>query len=165
MQIGGDAFIQFEKFLTFPFLYSLKFVLFPLFVLAYLFKSVTRGRLIFAYLVFLWFLIPWLVLSTYKGELTDYYFLSNAFIALFVLAYLINRVLEFKKGILVIPVYACLFLFALVNVKNFFEFSHPVGLSEPRNEVQKAIREGKKIEFTEGDPKSYLYYMYNYQRK
>ena len=164
MQLGNDAFIQFEKFLSFKFLYPLKFILIPLFIFVYRYKSIVRQKLTLIYLILLWFLVPWVVLSAYKGEISDYYFAINSFIALFIIAYILRKMLEFRKVLMAIPVYLFLIFFAIVNIENFFAL-HPINLHNQRQEVLKAIREGKKIEFTQGDPKSYLYYLYTRNKK
>ena len=164
MQLAGDSFIQIEKFLTFRVLYPLKFIIIPFFVFSYLHKSVSREKLIFVYLVVLWFLVPWVVLSTYSGEISDYYFAINSFVGLLAISYLLVRVFEFRKGILIVPVSLLLVLFSFFNIQNFFTL-HQANLYEKRQKVEKAVRERRKIEFTEGVPESYLYYIYTRNKK
>lgn len=159
LQLFNDAFIQFEPILTFPMFKSLKFVFIPLFIFVYLFKSISREKLRFCYLVILWFLVPWFVLATYSGEISDYYFSTNRFLALIVLSYLIFKLFEIKSIILKICIIIFAFYYSLFNLQKFFT-STSAGLDIHRKSVKEAIMSGKVIEFKEGDPTSYLYYIY-----
>ncbi len=156
-QLFNDALIQFEPILAFPILKPLKFILIPLFIFVYLFKSLSREKLLFCYLVILYFLVPWLVLSTYSGEISDYYFAINRFVALLIIAYFINFVLStnFLLGKIVIII---LILVYSINGINALFVYKDVGLYDRENTVRKAILEGKEIGFQQGVPESYIYY-------
>lgn len=158
-QLLGDALIQFEPYFTFSALKSLKFILLPLFFFIYLYESLSRKRLILSYLMLLWFLVPWFVLATYSGEISDYYFSINRFLALIALSYLIFRLFEIKSIILKICIIIFAFYYSLFSLQKFFSSSN-IGLDIHSKEVKEAIRNGKVIEFKEGDPDSYLYYIY-----
>ena len=80
---------------------KLKLVMFfyvPIFFLALLWKDKSKKTRLFCYVTALWFLIPWFVFSTYKGELTDYYFSSTLYVAIMILAWL-SHALWMKKFI------------------------------------------------------------------
>ncbi|MBU2632130.1 glycosyltransferase family 39 protein, partial [Patescibacteria group bacterium] len=83
-QLAEDGLIQFNMYLFNEKLNWLKFVSIPIFFLVYLYKSVSRKKLLFCYLVILWFIVPWFGFATYSGEITDYYFSINRFIALMI---------------------------------------------------------------------------------
>lgn len=159
LQLLNDAFIQFEPILTFPILKPLKFVFIPLFISVYLFKSVSREKLLFCYLVLLWFLVPWFVLATYSGEISDYYFSTNRFIGIVVISYLLARLFYLKNWLLRILLLCLLLFYADFNISKFLSLNE-YGLSSKRQNVLKAINDGRRIEFTEGAPESYLYYYY-----
>lgn len=163
IQLTNDAFIQFEPYFTFSFLKPLKFVLIPLFIFVYFFEPKTREKLVLMYLVLLWFLIPWFVLSTYSGEISDYYFSVNRFIVLLIIAFLLAKILEAKNWVPKIIFLCLLIYFAGFNLTKFFS-SNNIGLAERRQTVLQAIHEGRKIGFYEGAPESYLYYYYMKQK-
>lgn len=161
MQLTNDALIQFEPYFSYSnSIKYLKFILIPLFIFLYLHKNISRDKLLFCYLVLLYFTIPWLVLSTYSGEISDYYFSTNRFIALLVIAYLLSRAFQFKKIIAKVTIISLLFFYIIFNLQKFF-LSTPVNsLKDKREAVLRAIEEGRTIGFYEGVPESYLYYYY-----
>ncbi|OGH14291.1 MAG: hypothetical protein A2687_01545 [Candidatus Levybacteria bacterium RIFCSPHIGHO2_01_FULL_38_26] len=159
LQLLNDAFIQFESILTFQILKFLKFVIPPLFIFVYLFKSATREKILFCYLVILWYLVPWFVLATYSGEISDYYFSTNRFIGIVIISYLLVRLFHFKNWAVRISLLCFLLFYAYFNITKFLSLNEP-GLNLHRQTVLKAISEGRRIEFGEGVPESYLYYYY-----
>lgn len=159
MQLANDALIQFEPYFNYSSFSYLKFILVPLFMLVFLYKNISKEKLLFCYLVFLWFIIPWLVLSTYTGEISDYYFSTNRFIALLIIAYLLTRIFELKNIIAKFAVVSFLILYMVLNVDKFL-MSKENDLKVTRLKVLRLIREGKEIGFYQGSPESYLYYYY-----
>jgi len=157
LQLFNDALIQFEPILAFPMLKPLKFFLIPLFIFVYLFKSISKEKLLFCYLVILYFLVPWLVLSTYNGEISDYYFSTNRFIALMILSYLVYLVWSIRHKIAKIFVIVFLFVYCIFNLINYFSYKD-IGISARENSVMSAIKEERKVEFVQGFPDSYFYY-------
>lgn len=159
LQLTNDAFIQFEPFFTFSILKPLKFVIVPLFIFVYLFKSLSKEKLALCYLVILWFIIPWFVLSTYSGEISDYYFSTNRFIALLIIAYLLNKIFLFNNWIPKIILSCFLIYYAVFNIGKFLPYREG-GIYERSIKVFKAIKEGREIGFYEGASEAYLYYYY-----
>ena len=159
LQLTSDALIQFEHFFTFSILKPLKFILPPLFIFVYLFKSLSKEKLALCYLIALWFVIPWFVLSTYSGEISDYYFVANRFIALVIIAYLLAKIFLLKNLILQIILSCFLIYYSVFNISKFFSYQEG-GIYERSKKVFKAIKEGGEIGFQEGVPESYLYYYY-----
>src|SRR3989344_4727818 len=156
-QLFNDALIQLEPILAFPILKPLKFILIPLFIFVYLFKSISKEKLLFCYLVILYFLVPWLVLSTYSGEISDYYFSTNRFIGIVIISYLLVRLFYFKNWALRTLLVVFLIFYAYFNINKFLSLNE-YGLSSQRQNVLKAISEGRKVEFQQGVPESYVYY-------
>lgn len=159
MQLVSDSLIQFEFFFSLSFLSPLKYVIIPIFFFFYLSNSVSREKLLLCYLVILSFLVPLLVLSTYSGEISDYYFSTNRFIVVMIIAFLIVKIYEYKNLITNVFLFSCLLFYAYFNLDNFF-LEKGGGLYKQRKVVLEAINKGKKIEFEEGSGKSYLYYYY-----
>jgi len=156
-QLSKDAFIEFENFL----LLQLKFfsyLLLPIFLGIILTKREKKSFLL-AYLSLLWFLVPWLVFSVYSGEISNYYFSINLPIALMVIAFLSWQIFKIKRVLPKILIVSLWLYFAAVNVQNFFT-THPQGLKVQKQKVLEVISRGEKIEFKQGVPESYLYYIY-----
>lgn len=163
LQLINDAFIQFEFYFAFSILKFLKFILAPLFIFTYLFKDTRRDKLILCYLVVLWFMVPWFVLSTYSGEISDYYFVANRFIVLFIISYLLMQILSFKSWIPKIVLFCFLIYYSVFNIDKFLS-SRDIGFYEKSQKVFNAIEKGEKIGFHEGVAESYLYYYYMRKR-
>lgn len=163
LQLKNDAFIEIELFLFLPFLKQIALIIVPLFFIVYLKTARAQNKLVFCFLVFLWFVIPWLVLSTYAGEITNYYFLVNFPIALFILAYLMEKLLYSKNRIILILCLLFISYYSFFNLRAFFN-SRTIGIHVRREGVKDAIRTSKIIHFTEGVPEAYIYYVYNRNR-
>lgn len=149
LQLANDALIQFEPFLTFSILKPVKFILVPLFIVVYLFKSLSKDKLALCYLVILWFIIPWFVLSTYSGEISDYYFSTNRFIVVIIIAYLLAKTFLLKNWIPKIILSCFLIYYVVFNVSKSLSYKEG-GIYERSKKVFKAIKEGKEIGFQEG---------------
>lgn len=163
IQLAGDGIIQFNPYLFSDKLVQLKYIAFPLFFVVYLYKSLSKEKLIFSYLVLLWFLVPWFVFSTYSGEITDYYFSFNRFIALLIISYFFARVWMVKSVIPKIIVLAVLFYIAIVSVASYIPYED-TGLERREKSVLNEIKNGGKIKFQQGVPESYLYYYFMRQK-
>lgn len=159
LQLANDAFIEIGALLQFRILQILKFFIYPIFCLAYFREIRKEKKFIMCYLVGLWFLVPWIVFSTYKGEITDYYFSLTRPIAIMIVSYLVVQVFKINN---IIPKIALLLFFvyyAFINISNFFTPKYRP-LSYYRKEVLEKIKRGEKIEFEQGSPQSYIYYYY-----
>lgn len=164
MWIMGDGLIQFNAYLYLDKFYSLKFILLPVFFLIYLYRSIRREKLIFCYFILIWFIVPWFVFATYGGEISDYYFSINRFIALMVISYILIRIWDIKTAIPKIIVAGVLFYIAITNVFQYLPYTNS-GLKDRKRYVLDKIYKGEKIDFQEGVPESYLYYYYIHKKK
>lgn len=162
-QLVEDALIQFNAYSFLDKLTPLKFIALPVFFLIYLYKSVQREKLIFCYLVLLWFIIPWFVFATYSGEISDYYFDINRFIALLIVSYFFAKIWMIKNIIPKLAVLIILFYIAFTNVMAYLPYKDN-SLAEREKNVLQEVNQGKRIEFQVGVPDSYLYYYYMRQK-
>lgn len=162
-QLVGDAFIQFNPYLFFPTITIIKFFLPLIFIIIYLYKSVTKEKFLICYLILLWFVIPWFVFATYRGELSDYYFAVNRFIALIIIAYLLARLFQIHHYLPKIAVVCFLLYYGVVNIHTYF-ISNETPLQKRTQDVLKAIERGEVIQYQQGVPESYLYYYYMRKR-
>jgi len=161
MQLTNDAFIQFEPYFNYSSVIKyVKFILIPLFMFVYLYKNISKGKLLFCYLVLLWFIVPWLTLSVYSGEISDYYYCANRFIALLVMSYLISKIFQYRSIVVKAIAISLLILYMVFNLQRFFSSKVIDNLKDKKNSIQQSIKEGKKIGFYEGVSDSYLYYYY-----
>lgn len=163
IQLAGDGLIQFNPYLFFDKLTSLKFIALPVFFFFYLYKSRPRSKLIFCYLILLWFIVPWFVFATYRGEISDYYFSINRFLALLIISYFFARLWKIKNIILKLLVLSLLIIIAFLNLMNFFPYKDN-GLAKKEKVVLTKIKNGEKIKFQWGVPESYLYYYFLRQK-
>lgn len=159
-QLLGDAFIQFDPYLSLSNLRPLKYLLLLLFIISYLFKSLKPDGKKFIYLFILWFLVPWFVFTTYSGEISDYYFIINRFLALAAISYLIFLVFDLKYLIVKAVVIVFFAVYCWYGVSNYLPYRDPGNLYKKEQYVQQMVGQNRRIEFQVGVPESYLYYYY-----
>jgi hypothetical protein len=164
LQIIGDALIQFDPYIIFEKIKALKFILIPLFLYIYLKEKIDLKRLKFVYLILIWYLVPWVVFTTYSGEMSDYYFAITRLISLMIISYLIFKAWSAKsyavKGLVAVSLIA----YCAYSFSRFLPYKD-VGLVEREEDVFKAIEENRRIEFQVGVPESYLYYYHMLRKK
>jgi 4-amino-4-deoxy-L-arabinose transferase-like glycosyltransferase len=163
IQLVGDGLIQFNPYLLVDKYSYLKFILFPLFFILYLYKSISRKNLVFCYLILLWFLVPWIIFSAYKGEISDYYFSINRFIVLLIISYFIVKIWMVKNIVPKTVIVLLLIFIFFTNLINFFSYKE-IGLKEKESVVLSKIKNKEKIKFQWGAPESYLYYYFLRQK-
>lgn len=165
MQVANDGFIEFQSLLEsvsqLKNLAFLKFIFLPLFCLVYYLPKRSKNGFILCFLVFLWFLIPWLGFSLYSGEISNYYFSLTLPIAIIILAYLSVRLFLTRFLFLKILIVFFWVYYSIINISMFFNNVLPeeYRLTHYRKIVSNAIRKGHLIEFQEGVPQSYIYYI------
>lgn len=159
IQLANDALIQFEFYFSYYGFKYFKFILIPIFIIIFLHRNMFRKKILLCYLILLWFIVPWIVLSLYSGEISDYYFSTNRFIALIIISYLLIKIFEMKVIIVKIAVVGFLIFYMSSSINKFLLSKNNV-LKDNRAKVLKAIGDKRKIEFYEGSPESYLYYYY-----
>ena len=159
MQLLPTAFVQIESFLILPILKPVSFLLLPIFFIVYFLNIPTRKKFTVVALASLSFIVPLLVLSTYSGEITNYYYSMNRFVGLIIIAYLICKILELRNKIitLLIVILAC--LYAYTGIHKFLTL-RVVGLQNYRSYVKDYVKNSKVIKFEHGSPFSYVYYFY-----
>lgn len=163
-QLAKDAFIEFDGVLVgraeaLTAIKPLKYILLPIFLLAYFFTKQRRKRFIFCYLAGLWFLVPWLVFSVYSGEISNYYFSLTRPIVIIVLAYLTWRLFQLKGWLIKIALIGFWLFYCFVNTQDFLNSKYQ-GLDYQKVRVKEKIERGEIVEFQQGVPESYLYYIY-----
>jgi 4-amino-4-deoxy-L-arabinose transferase-like glycosyltransferase len=158
LQISHDAFISFQAIVQFQILRPLVFLIPPLFFFLYYMKKPKRNRLLFSYLLSLWIVVPWILLATYSGELTDYYFFLPRNIAIAIFAFLLMHLYTKKSVLLKGVVVLLLVSYAVNNLIVFSQTGHGNFLAIKKY-VNDTIRMKQTIEFKDRDPAYYLYYM------
>lgn len=157
LQLTHDAFIQFEVILFNRFIRPYTIIFYPIFLILSYIKKPQKNERIIMLLFGIWFIIPWLILSVYKGEITEYYFQSTLFIAIAITSYIIYYFLS-RKNLLIKCLGVCfLGYYAVVNLNLNFHFTRYPNIRTYKNKVNTAIQNGTKIEYVEGNPESYLY--------
>jgi 4-amino-4-deoxy-L-arabinose transferase-like glycosyltransferase len=162
-QLTFDAFVKFTSILEFPYSFLRKsvFIYIPMFILIYLREHFNRKTVMLSYLLALWIIVPWVVFSTYRGEISDYYFSLQLYIAVIVLAYISMWIWKRKQFILSVAIAAFWLYYAITNTQKFF-LRQDGDFIKNKTIVEQAVREGRRIEFSDGNPQSYLYFYYIY---
>lgn len=162
LQLSHDAFIKFQSILETPYtsLRNSVFFFIPAFYLVY--RQTHKVKLF--YLIGLWILVPWIIFSTYRGEISDYYFSSHLYLAVLLFAYL--SVWIWDRKILAAKIFiTCFWLyFAYANTQAFFR-TQEGSLAKNMAIAQQAVDQKKYLNFTEGDPQSYFYFYLMYTQK
>jgi len=162
-QLAPDAFIKFVSLLNTPydFLRNSVFLFIPVFSFLFTRERPDKNRMKLCYLLFLWIIVPWIIFSTYKGELSDYYFTLQLYMDIFVLAYISVWIWEQKLLVFKIMIGAFWLYYGAVNMQKFLRTDNG-NLLKNKLLVKQAVEEGRRIEFSDGDPQSYLYFYYFY---
>ncbi|HVZ67443.1 MAG TPA: glycosyltransferase family 39 protein [Patescibacteria group bacterium] len=156
-QIIGDAFIQFDPYVFFEWIKKIKPIFPILFFIIYLKRETNKDKFKFVYLVFLWFMVPWIVFTVYSGEISDYYFSFSRFIVLMIISYILYSIF-IQNLITKAAISIFLAVFCVMNIINFMPYKD-VGLKKRYEEnVMPAVDNKRRIEFQVGVPESYLYY-------
>ena len=158
LQLAKDAFIEYEDYFT-GYIKPFKYFLTPVFCLIYLKNNFSKTGFRLCYLIIIWFLVPWIAFSLYSGEITNYYFSMTRPIVIMIISYLTVYFFNLNNLIIKFVVVIFWFYFSYFNLHSFFILKQS-GLKQERLEVLDKIGRGEKINFTNGDPKSYLYYLY-----
>ncbi len=164
LQLTHDAFIQFELTLGLAAFWSKFIPLIPLgFCVAYFSQNKSKSTRLFLYLFVLWILIPWIAFTMYTGELTDYYFSINRPLALFSISFLLFYL--WQQKIIVTKIFAGAFFlyFFYINCMRFFAPTHG-NFDIVKENAFHAIQAGEKINYTEGVPEAYFYYVYTREK-
>lgn len=158
LQISHDGFIEFEGIASLKFFKEIGQLLFPTFLLISFVKLHRTGKVYLVYLSLIWVILPWLFFATYGGELSNYYFSITRPVVFIALAYLLYMLFEYKRTMGKVGVFVILLSYVYVNSKQFFEFKAR-GLGYYREKVDEKIKNGTIIEFGQGNPESYLYFI------
>lgn len=164
MQLLPDAVIEFETLLFFKTLKPLAVIFLPVFIWLYYQEKASKKRKLFGYLSLLWFIVPWVVFSTYSGEISNYYFILTRPLVIIILAYLTYRLLKSRLIFLKMLMLGFWIYYASSNLQSFFNNKYIV-LPKIRISVDQALKEGRVINFADGDPQAYLYYIQKLKNK
>ncbi len=164
LQIIGDVFTQLDNFLPREIRnINIKYLFFPIFVIyALLQRQNVRSWRSMVYVMTCFFVVPWVIFTIYSGESSDYYYAINRFLCLALLAYPFALLWNQKQIVLKILPVLIIGYYLYSNVYTFFKWPEHSSLPQMRQEVQQAVQENHYINYTVGDPKSYLFFYYKY---
>lgn len=158
-QLLRDAVIEFDGLLH---IQQIKFIglLLPLIYGWCVWRREKPGAsVLFLWVGFLWFAVPLLIMSSYKGEISNYYFATTRNLAVIILAYLSDSLLAIRSKYATWLLTGVGVLYAAYNIYTYIRF-YDAQYPRLNARVIKAISENRRIEFQEGVPESYLYYWY-----
>lgn len=121
-----------------------------------------KDRLAFLYLVSIWFLLPWVALTMFQGELTPYYFALTRYVSICLVAYIIYTCVTWKKIIFVPLIFIVGSLFFVGNTIQFLQYKTE-GLKDLKQQAYDDFKHSRGNIFTYGAAKTYLYYFYEYR--
>ena len=152
------ALVQFDTLFHVAGFKVLKYVLPAVFLGLIIFKEKDKKKKLLAYWIGLWFVVPWIGFSFYGGPLSEYYFIYNAPLVIYIVWYIQEKMWQtkFRKGF----VYLLLLLWGLYgyqNTKDLWLKPKYGGLRKQKDSVKKEILEGGFMEYHEGKIKPYLY--------
>lgn len=158
-QLAYDAFISLENILQERIFRQFVFFITPAFMFVYWKHKKGRDTLRLFYLITLWFIIPWFVLSTYKGELTTSYFSLPYNTSIAMLSFLTWQILQARYVVVrAIPILWWIW-YAVANSTTFL-YSVNGTMPQQRQDVLDAITKKEVIPFKDGHADSYFYYYY-----
>ena len=164
IQLTGDGLIQFDPFLFFVQIKPFKILILPIFILVFLKEKISRDRMVFVYLTLVFFLVPWLIFSVYRGEISDYYFSINRYIVLFILSYLLSKLLFAKMLLIKVLAVILLVFYSYQNLNLVINYKSENGLKAKIERVEQEIKVDHRVEFQHGASESYIYYYLMKQR-
>lgn len=162
MQVIPIQFLEAELILKTQFLSALKYLVVPIFSALFYFKLGKKKSFKFLYLYAIWFVVPLILLSMFRGDLTPYYFSLLRFIVIISFSFIVFQLLSLKNRYLKILLAVLAIVFAYQNIVTFANFKIK-SLYDYKNETYKNFMQSKGYEFTYGAPHTYLYYFYEYK--
>jgi 4-amino-4-deoxy-L-arabinose transferase-like glycosyltransferase len=162
LQLTSDAFVEFQLILR-GWSHDLNYLLVIAFFVIYLQKP-TRNKFTMCYLIGLWFVVPWFVMATYSGEISNYYFFSTRPVVLIILAYL--TLFLFNQRNILLKLFIVLFwvYFCYINTYDFLKEGKS-DYQDGKKRALDAISRGEKIDAYPYSTESYLYYYYTQVNK
>lgn len=158
MQINRDAFIGFQKVLQFPILQPLVYLIIPLFTVVYYRFGPKKNKFLLPYLMAIWIVVPWVLLSAYSGELTDYYFSAPIYVGVAAVSYMLAVLFSQKTILAKLAVSTLLICFVIYSI-HLFLLIQPGNYLYVKTTVDKAISLRQKMPFKDRDPYYYRYYI------
>ncbi len=163
IQLIPDNFLQFSAIVNIPILSWLRYLWLPVFCYLLL-RHNGRHERNMVILTLLFFAVPLLILSTYSGELSNYYYSLELPIAVLVISWILVWAIKQPSLISKLVVGCFLSIFAVVNSMKFLEDRNP-SFHLYRLEAQNNLQIHKDVQFSMGDPISYLYFYYRYRKE
>lgn len=151
-----EAFVQFRLLSFFPLISLISQFLIPIaFFALVLFEKDKKTKLL-GLLMIPWFVIPLIVFTIYAGPISDYYYYLQMPLVIWILIYLQSRLLKKSKKFLYLLIVFWI-IYAFFNTQEFWIKKTDGGLNMSKKDALIHAKEGRVIEYNEGDIRSYLY--------
>lgn len=158
LQITNDAFIQVEIMLYFRQLRWASIVL-PFVYGIVLWMKQRKKSLPLVWLTAVWFVVPWIVMAVYGGEISDYYFIITRPLAVIIIAYLADALLAIPGILPGIAVGVMGLFYAYFNIAAFTDRG-PSDFMINETKARGMADHSEHVEFKEGVPEVYLFHLY-----
>jgi hypothetical protein len=159
LQLLPDAFIEYESIILLGPFSFIRYMMVPVFIVLIWLREDRKKALIIIYLTLIWYVVPWFVLSCFRGEISDYYFISTRFPTLCIIGYCIDSIVATRKWYLIGCVGIFLLWFTYNNCLLFWR-SNDRNFIKQQERAKDYIRTGTQMEFQEGIAESYIYSYY-----
>ena len=162
----NDAFIQFHTTIFWPLTNKLlKFILPIIFAIVVLFEK-DRRKKILGILISFWFIVPSVLYTLYGGSTSEYYVLLNWIMVVYILYYLQEKLLKTKwRKTLLLCLVIAWSLFTYHQTKDLWVKPEYGGLAKQKDTAKQATKDQRKIEYNEGVIESYLYHIWNLDKR
>jgi len=160
------ALVQFDSILYYSGFKLLKFVLPAIYGIWIVFFEKDSWKKLLGYLISLWFIIPLIGFTLYGGPLSEYYFLYNSVMVLYVFWYLQEKLLKTRfKQIFIILLLIFWGTYIYQNTKDLWVKPIEGGFKEQRDYVEDQLAKEGSISFSETDIRSYLFTIWGGESK
>lgn len=159
IQLAHDAFITFEWYRWLrPYVFIIPLIYGAVHTLTVSAKN-RRSAYVMMYLMALWIIIPWLLLSTYSGELTWYYFSLPRNISFIMIASLVYSVWTLRYMFTKVLLIVLCILYMVAGIQHFRD-TPPGNYLSIKSSAIVAIQKKWTVKFADRDPYSYMVYVF-----
>lgn len=154
-----DSLTQIAGLLYFKQLSFLRFVIPAVFLFTITFFEKDKNRRQFGTIMMLFFLVPLAMFTLFSGHVTDYYYLINLPVSVYLISYLTEKLFKIRSLPITVILICLLIFYSLANIKN--QIKNPEesydSLEKQKGLVKKRIKINHTIEYKEGHIDSYLW--------
>lgn len=151
-----ESFVQFRLITFFPLISSVLQFIIPAAFFGLIFFEKDKKTKLLGLLMLPWFIVPLIAFTVYAGPVSDYYYYFQMPLVIFIIIYLQIQILKKFPKLLYLLI-ALWVVYAISNTQEFWVKKTDGGLNMSKRDALVHAKEGRIIEYHEGDIRSYLY--------